>query len=211
MNEFCREVAAIAALAERALMACAKWLESVVTDAERAHHRGELLAAYRRRASWKKADVPRLQSLGVNAAARRRVPLLKGRGRPVVTACQPLWPTVAERLAALQPLISTDSSPQERRRALRLWPWWQHHVEALYRGEHELAKTKGVAGPSRYAEEVVGNALSISPATVHNICGAIRRKRREWDGAANFPPMTLREFDHWMNTGTWPDTQSASP
>ncbi len=34
---------------------------------EEDHHRGQLLAAYRRRHAWKKSDIPRLQLLGGTA------------------------------------------------------------------------------------------------------------------------------------------------
>lgn len=201
MSVFYNEIAAVAALAERALLAWAKWVELMVTDAERVHHRGELLAAYRRRSSWKKADVPRLQSLGANAIAQRRVSLLTGLGRPVVRPHQPLWSTLARRFTDLQPLCNPGASPQQRRRALRLWPWWRHYVEALYRGERARAKSRGIARPSMYAEETVGEAINISAASVRKICGAIRRMRQEWEGAANFPPMKLDEFNHWIQTG----------
>lgn len=201
MNELFKEVAAIAVLAERALLVFAKWLESTATDAERAHHRGELLAAYRRRSSWKKADVPHLQSLGVNATAQRRMSLLTGRGRPVVHPHQPLWSTLTRRFAEIQPLCDPAASPQQRKRALRRWPWWRHYVEALYRGELARAKNRGIARPSIYAEEIVGDAMNISAATVHKICGEIRRLRGEWEGAANFPPMTLDELNRCMKSG----------
>jgi hypothetical protein len=51
MNELWKDIGALAALAERALLVWAKWIESMRTDAERAHHCGELLAAYHRRSS----------------------------------------------------------------------------------------------------------------------------------------------------------------
>jgi hypothetical protein len=94
--------------------------------------------------------------------------------------------------------------PEQRRKALKLYPWWSHNVEALYRGEHALAKEAGIAGPSGHAERLVGQALGISSATVHKICGDIRRKRKEWDGSANFHAMTLAEYQNWMETGKHP-------
>jgi hypothetical protein len=204
MNEFDRGIAALASLGEGVLSVCtmlAKWVESMANDAERDHHRGELLAAYRRRLSWKKADVPHLRSLGVNAIAQRRMSLLTGRGRPVVRPHQPLWSTLARRFADIEPLCNPAASPQQRKRARRRWPWWRHYVEALYRGEFAQAKNRGIAGPSRYAEEIVSDAMNISGATVHKICGEIRQLRQEWEGAANFPPMTLDEFNRCMKSG----------
>jgi hypothetical protein len=87
---------------------------------------------------------------------------------------------------------------------VELWPWWEHYVEALYRSEFAHAKNRGVARPSLHGEDTVGNALYISAAKVRKICGTIRRKRQEWEGAANFPPMTLKEFNGWMQSGIPP-------
>ena len=204
MNDFLKEIAAIATFAERAISAWAKWVESTARDAERAHHRAELLAAYRRRLLWKKADVPHLQSLGVSAIAQRRMAQLTGRGRPVVHQHQPLSSSLVRRFAELQPLWNPKASPHQRRRAVELWPWWEHYVEALYRSEFAHAKNRGIARPSLHAEDTVGNALYISAAKVRKICGRIRRKRQRWEGAANFPPMTLNEFNGWMQTGIPP-------
>jgi hypothetical protein len=104
-------------------------------------------------------------------------------------------------MAAVQPLFDSASTPNERRRALKHWPWWPHYVEALYRGEHELAKRKGVPGPSNEAKIMVGKALGISAATVHSICCEIRGQRKECEDSANFPAMTLVEYEEWMRSG----------
>lgn len=58
-----------------------------------------------------------------------------------------------------------------------------------------------IAHASDHAEELVGAAFAISASRVHSICGKIRRLRKEWDGAANFPEMTLDDFNDWMTTG----------
>lgn len=184
-----------------AVLALNEFAVLAAENAEERHHRAELLAAYRRRHSWKKSDLAHLESLGVNKAAHSRMTRLTGIGRPVVRPHQPLGGAVVAKALALQPLFSPDSTRAERVRALKSWPWWKHHVEALYRGEHDLAKTTGAVGPAEHAEALVGNALGISPAKVHAICGDIRRLRAEWDGAANFPAMSLGEFEEWMTTG----------
>jgi hypothetical protein len=178
------------------IIAGAVW--KALEKAERNHHRAELLAAYRRRKSWKKSDIPHLKSLGVNKVALRRMEALEGTGRPVVRPHQPLDEIVVKKLDAFLTLLGDGTPPDKRKQAFRLWPWWPHYVEALYRGEHALAKEQGIAGPSDYAERSVGSEFGISAAKVHSICGEIRRKRKEWDGAADFPAMTLSEYRGWM-------------
>jgi len=200
-EKFLQGIYTVSTVVGLAVLALDKFVVLAAEKAEEQHHRAELLATYRRRRSWKKSDQAHLESLGVNMAARRRMAKLEGRGRPVVRPHQPLGLAVATKARALQPLFSLDSTPAERIQALKLWPWWKHHVEALYRGEHDLAKKGGIAGPSEHAELLVGKALGISPAKVHAICGEIRRKRSEWDGAADFPAMPLTELERWMKTG----------
>jgi hypothetical protein len=173
-------------------------------EADLQNRRAERLAAYQRRHSWKKSDIPHLNTLGINKAALRRMERLTGRGRPVVKPHKALALAVATKIHDLGPLVNLLSPPDKRRRAFKLWPWYQHYVEALYRGEHALAKKKGIAGPSDYAEREVGRALGISAATVHAISGKIRLMRKEWDGSADFPSMTLDQYDKWMKTGERP-------
>lgn len=185
---------ALATLIGRTLQAINRGLVSEAGKAEREHHRAELLAAYKRRTDWKKSDIYHLRSLGVNKAALRRMERLEGTGRPVVSSHQDLGSKVLEKLQPLQPLFDPNSTSAERKKAFKRWPWWPHYVEALYRGEHALAKERGIAAPSVYAERLVGQALGISAAKLHSICGEIRRMRKEWDGSANFPTMTLSEY-----------------
>lgn len=175
-------------------------LETWGRNLERQHHRAELLAAYRRRHDWKKSDIPRLQSLGINSVAQRRMDRLAGRGRPVVKPHQPLDVEIINKLNAFQLLTDPDAAPNMRRQAFKLWPWWSHYVEALYRGEHAIAKERGTKGASTEAENLVGRALGISAAKVHSICGQIRRKRKECADSANFPAMTLAEYESWIES-----------
>jgi hypothetical protein len=175
----------------------ASWLEKV----ERQYSRGQLRAAYRKRHSWKKSDLPRLKLLNVNGAARHRMERLTGRGRPVVRLPKPLDEAIVAKINALQALFDADTSTETRRRAFKECPWWHHFVEALYRGEHAIARERGHRGPSIEAETVVGRALGISSASVHSICGEIRGKRRHDERLADFPAMTVAEFESWMQTG----------
>jgi hypothetical protein len=177
-------------------------IEAWAADLELQYHRRQLLAAYRRRHVWKKSDIPHLLSLGVNSAAQRRMERLGGRGRPVVKAPRPLDAEVIDKLTAFQSLTDPNARPHERRQAFKQWPWWSHYVEALYRGEHARAKERGAKGASIEAEIAVGRALGISAATVHSICGDIRRKRKEDPESANFRAMTLTEYESWMESDT---------
>jgi hypothetical protein len=179
-------------------------IDWAIKTAENNYHRAQLLEAYKRRHSWKKSDNRHLMELGVNKSAKRRMKRLAGRGRPVVRPYLPLDQTLVTKFLALQALFDPATTPDRRKQALKVWPWWSHYVEALYRGEHALAKEQGVAGPSDHAEQLVGGALAISAAKVHSICGEIRRMRKEDSESANFPSMTLAEYQGWMITGKNP-------
>jgi hypothetical protein len=165
------------------------------------YRRAQLLAAYRCRHSWKKADIHRLEALGVNRHARKRMQRLAGRGRPVVAAQRPLEEMLVERFNAFSLLAGPEGSPQERRRRFKDWPWWKHHVEAYYRGEHEIAKRQGMKSPAMEAELRVGEALGMSPSAIHSICAEIRRMRQEDELSANFPAETLADYERWMTHG----------
>ena len=182
------------------LMLAWQSIEAWAANQERRFHRRQLLDAYRRRHNWKKADIPRLRALGVNAVAEKRMEQLSGRGRPVVKPHRALHVEVLEKLSAVGTLVSSEALPQERRKALKQWPWWPHYVEALYRGEHALAKARGVKAASTEAEILVGRSLGISASQVHAICGDIRRKRGDDPEFANFPAMTLAEYQTWVDS-----------
>ncbi|AXK79546.1 hypothetical protein DW352_02835 [Pseudolabrys taiwanensis] len=186
------------------LVLCAAFAwQSIVAwadDQERRFHRRQLRDAYRRRHDWKKADLPHLRALGVNSAAEKRMQRLSGRGRPVVKQPRALHEEILGKLGTISPLVSGDASPGERLKAVKQWPWWPHHVEALYRGEYARAKAQGLRGPSTEAEVYVAEALGISAAQVHAICGEIRRMRREDPESANFPPMRMAEYQSWMHS-----------
>jgi hypothetical protein len=144
----------------------ASWAENVARLAERRHHRAQLLAAYRRRRAWKKSDVPHLKSLGVNNAALSRIERLAGRGRPVVKPYQPLDVAIKTKLSAFQSFVDPNASPDKRKQGFKTRPWWQHYVEALYRGEHALAKDRG-AKPNRR----INRSGRIGRQDLGNFCG----------------------------------------
>jgi hypothetical protein len=192
---------ALALLIVTAVEALSKLAES----ADRQHNRGELLAAYKVRHSWKRSDLAPLRSLPLNAPARERTLGLRGTGRPVVRPHKPLAEVIRTKIESIRPLFDSSCHPSERVRAVKVWPWFNHYVEAMYRGEHRLAKQRQIAGPSSHAEWEVGKTLGLSPSKVHSICGEIRRLRQEDCESADFPPMTVSEFEQWMTTGNMPD------
>ncbi len=181
-----------------------RWAEEVARKAQEDHLRGERLAAYRARHRWKASDVRPLLSVGVSHVAQHRMARLKGKGRPVVKPHRPLEDLLCDKLTNWSRLFRHDVTPTERRRSFKVWPWWKHHVEALYRGELERARSSGTKGAHDQAERAVAEALRMSQGTVHAICGEIRALRREDTELANFPPMLVSEFQEWMEHGELP-------
>jgi len=203
------ELLLFTAALSRAYLAFCDGLQAAARKAEQDHLRGERLAAYRARHRWKAGDVRPLLSIEVNEIAQRRMAALKGRGRPVVRPHRPLGSVLHEKLTTWPCLFREDATPDERRRAFKTWPWWKHHVEALYRGELELARAKRIAGAHDHAERAVASALRMSQGKVHAICGEIRALRREDAKAADFPPMELAEYESWMKRNGLPKRMSA--
>ena len=188
------------AIYESAARLAERLTEGLAATDER-HRRAELLAAYKKRLKWKKADIKALKTLDVNAPARKRMSQLRGRGRRTIEPHESLDSLIQRRINPVLTIWSPISQPPERRKALKLTPWWPHFVEALYRGEHSSAKERGITGASSHAEEVLGKALGISASTVHALCKEIRKMRKLEYGSANFPNMTLCQFNLWMDTG----------
>ena len=207
---FFEGLVAVSLLVGQAMLELRRVIVEAGRDAERKHHRAELLLAYRQRQAWKTGDIPHLKSLGVNDTALRRIATIEGKmGRPVVRPHQPAVEALMSKFLPFWTLVNPKSTPEARRRAFKDTPWFEHHVEALYRGEHDLARTDGTPGPADHAERIVGRALGMSASTVRQVCSRIRRKRKEWDGAANFPSMTLAQFETWMETGNGPEDREA--
>jgi hypothetical protein len=113
--------------------------------------------------------------------------------------------SLRDRLTSWSALFRDDATPDERRRSFEGCPWWKHHVEALYRGELERARIRQIRGAYDHAERAVAHALRVSQGTVHAICGDIRAMRRADAESANFPPMTLAEYEEWMERGKLPE------
>jgi hypothetical protein len=177
------------------------WLTRAAADAEHRHNRAELLAAYRRRHQWKKSDTANLRTLDLSPVAERRIARLSGKGRPVVRPHQELAELWVGKIQYFMAVVSPETKPAERLRAIKQTPWGRHYVEALYRGEHALAKQRGEKGASEVAESLVAKRLIMSSAQVHRLCGEIRRVRAECFEDANFPPITLAKFDECMREG----------
>ena len=179
-----------------------KNISTALNSAERTHNRAALLRAYKRRHSWKKADIPRLLTLDLNDIARRRLERVAGgRGRPVVSPHRPFAEVIEVTLTNLRTMFDESTSPTDRLRMLRTTPWWAYVVEALYRGEHEFARENHLKSPSSVAEIAVGGALNTSPKSIRKICAEVRRKRRDGTALPDSPAITVTEFEHWKKTG----------
>jgi len=187
-------------------------IAEAAADMERRYDRAELLTVYRRRRDWKKSDTANLRTYQLSPVAERRIERLGGVGRPVVRAHIALAEMVLDRWRSFQGVVEPAVSPRDRLQALKHWPWWPHYVEALYRGEHLLARDAGVSGAAGYAEQRVADLFAISSAKVHKICGEIRRKRRDCYDDANFPAATRSQFEEWLASGEtmtlWDDVGS---
>jgi hypothetical protein len=179
----------------------ALWIFATFHEMERKHLRSERLAALKRRRCWKKSDVRYLETLGLRAAALKRMQRLTGRGRPVVTPHRPLSVFLDDKLSFLGHLFGPNSTAVQRRQGLKHAPWFPHIVESLYRAEHEISRRQHIQQPSADAEMRVGRELGISPATVHSLCVRVRQERRRSNVAADFPLLTLIEYETWMRTG----------
>lgn len=169
--------------------------------AEARHNRAELLRAYLHRRRWKASDRANLLTLPLSPVAQRRLAGLAGRGRPVVEQHRELAEVVLEKLQPFAVVADKTSSPTDRLKALKQLPWWPHFVESLYRGEYQLAKTRGECSPAFAAEGVVGCDLGVSQPMVHRLCGHVRRLRRACEDDANFEPRTLAELRAWLRDG----------
>ncbi len=172
--------------------------ETIITAFEKAeanHLRSKRKKAFGLRHRWRSSDVPRLRLLGINPHQ-----ILPGKGRPVVELYTPLHKQIPRVLDELAPLFLEESSAAERRKAFRAWPWWEYRVEALFRGEYQIAKLRRLPAPAENSEQKVADALRISPATVHSICVKARKSQKERD-ESGLPAMTLTEYEEWMATG----------
>ncbi|MBV9826968.1 MAG: hypothetical protein JO001_15020 [Alphaproteobacteria bacterium] len=197
-------IAPVIVLVGVALLALYRWIVESDRKAQRNHIRGERLAAYRVRHRWKPSDIRPLLSIGVSEVAQRRMAALKGRGRPVVKPHRPFEGELVDKLTRFCNLFRPDATPSERRRSLKEGPWWKHEVEALYRGELAQARAMRIKGAYDHAERAIAATLRISQGKVHAICTEIRAMRRSDAGSANFPAMTLADYDAWMECGKLP-------
>lgn len=177
--------------------------------ARESHRKRALLKAYRRRQRWKKADVPRLRRLDVSDNAMRRIKRmandkLGGRGRGVVDDFEHLGEGFEAEAEKVWALIGPTTPARERVRALRQTELLPDVAEALYRGEHALAKTAGQKSPAEAAEQRVAACLGLSQARVHKLCGKVRRNRRSSERVKEPDPISVHEFELWSVTGGVP-------
>lgn len=204
IRRFERDLRSALASAEQAIL-CA-WVGT-----EDAHRRSARLNAYRLRKQWKGSDAKRLRAIGLGPAGAswlERAKLAKPRGRPIV----PPYLSLATQMVAFglfsEVLFNPSTSPHLRRRALRMTPWWEYFVEAVYRGEYETARTVGGPSPFARAEQATGRAFGLSPDRVRRIAGKVRKMRRQGTALPKDPPLTARQFAVWERTGAFPKEAS---
>lgn len=175
--------------------------------ARESHRKRALLKAYRRRHRWKKADIPRLRRLGVSDDAMRLIERmasdkLGGRGRGVVDEFQAIGDGFEAEVEKVWSLIDPTTSARERVSVLRQTELLPDVAEALYRGEHTLARKAGQKSPAEVAEQRVAACLGLSQARVHKLCGKVRHNRRSSEAAKEPDPLSVHEFESWSATGS---------
>ncbi len=167
---------------------------------DQANERAKLLAAYRLRHRWKASDIAKLRQLKLSPVAERRIALLEGLGRPVITRATPAS-KFAQKAAAMMPVLNEQTSPSHRLASIKHTHWWLHYVEAIYRGEYEAIKAQGLGSPADKAEEIIAENLGISSSVVRKLCTKVRRMRSDDFESANFPSSRICNFMNWMRTG----------
>jgi len=172
---------------------------------ERDYNRGALLRALQRRRQWKKADEPRLLALGISSRLIQQHIGAKRLGRPIVSGYKSFADALGSIFVEVLTLADRRTKPHERLWILKRLPLWPCFVEALYRGERESAKARRLRAPSDEAENIVGNALNMSPEAVHKLCGEVRRARKKGDPVPGCRAMTVAEFEAWKHTGEFRD------
>jgi hypothetical protein len=168
---------------------------------ERSNERAELLAAYRVRHRWKASDAARLRTLPLSPVAERRIAKLSGRGRPSVSVHTDVATKVASKVLPLLAGFQPNAQRKTRFAAIKQMPWWPHYVEAVYRGEHEIATSGHFPSAAERTEQMIADALCLSTSTVRKLCGQVRRLRKDDFESANFPTATLAGFMEWIDTG----------
>ena len=174
---------------------------------ERGLHRDDLLYAYKHRTKWKKSDILRLLDLDVNKMARKRIEKLQALakcGRPIVRVSRPL----IETISTYAPLFRQETNSSARIRLLKTTIWWPYFVEALYRGEYEIAREEHQKSPSDSAERAAGRTLGVSPELIRKLSGEVRSKRKFGTALPDTPPITAEDFKVWAETGSLPRTET---
>lgn len=176
------------------------FIDLAVAAIDQVHERAKLLAAYRLRHRWKASDIAKLRQLNLSPVAERRIALLEGLGRPVITHATPAS-KFAQKAVAMMTVLNEQTSPSHRLASIKHTHWWPHYVEAIYRGEYEAIKAQGLGSPSEKVEEIIAENLGISSAVVRKICTKVRRIRSDDFESANFPSARICDFMDWMRTG----------
>ena len=201
-NKFVKKMLEVKRVAD----SLAKNITTSVTQLKIGHERASLLQVYRRRHSWKKADLLRLETYPLSTTARNRLARIrasKGRGRGTIPPFQPMDKRLISMGEFLIKLNDPDTSAKERLEMLKQTRWWPEFVEMTYRGEYFRLRELGVSAPSEEAEKAVGKICNLSPERIRQLCGPVRKE------ADSSVPMSVSmeavDLKNWKETGRLPE------
>lgn len=201
-NKFVKKILEVKRVAD----SIAENITTSVTQLKIEHECASLLQVYRRRHSWKKADLRHLETYPLSATARNRlarIRALKSRGRGTIPPFQSMDKRLISMGEFLIKLNDPETSEKERLNMLKQTRWWPEFVEMTYRGEYFRLRELGVAAPSEEAEKAVGKICNLSPERIRQLCGPVRKDADS--GVPMSAPMEAVDLKNWKKTGRLPE------
>lgn len=177
-----------------------------IEQEKRGHKRQALLQIYRKRHSWKKADIDRLQTYPLSAVGLRRVAKLKtskrlGRGSTLG------YVSISDGLTNMAQYFAKISNPATpphiRLKLLKKTKWYGEFVEMTYRGEYLRMKKDGEKRVSDRAGEAVIKAFRISDGKLRVLRWKVNKDFKT--GSPMSPPMCVEDFEYWLKNGQFPE------
>jgi len=177
-----------------------------IEQEKRGHTRQALLQIYRKRHSWKTADIDRLQTYPLSAVGLRRVAKLKtskrlGRGSTLD------YVSISDGLTNMAQYFTKISNPATpphiRLKLLKKTKWYGEFIQMTYRGEYLRLKKIGGRGVSDRAGEAVANAFIISDGKLRVQRWKVNKDAKA--GSPMSPPMTVEDFKYWLENGQFPE------
>ena len=180
------------------------WIFCVTIDqADELRERAERLKAYRARRSWRAADRRPLSTYLLSPSAQRRAARAAGRGRAVVRPYRPLAQIFEDAVPDLCLIDDPDTPDHLWSQAVKRLPVWTELLEALYRGERDAARADRRPGPADAAEARLADRFALTRERIHQICGEVRKARRQTGETALFEPMTLEGLGRPIALADW--------